>query len=126
MAAVVVVDEDVESVDPVLSELAASESEESALESDVVVVSTDDGLAAGAGAALAAGIAAATALRVGATGVLWTTIRCRSAATTADGTGGCPTAALMISAVASAEVVATVMNCDQLRRIERSREIMSR
>jgi hypothetical protein len=32
----------------------------------------------------------------------------------------------MISAVASAEVVATVMNCDQLRRIERSREIMSR
>jgi hypothetical protein len=122
-ADVVLVDEDVESDDPVLSELAAEESEASALESDADPLSAGAELASGAGAGLVAGTAAT---RVGATAVRWTTIRCRSAATTADGTGGCPTAALMISAVARAEVVATVMNCDQLRRIARSREIMPR
>jgi hypothetical protein len=123
---VVLVDEDVESDDPVLSEAAGEEPEAPALESDADPLSAGDELATGVGAALAVGVAAAAVTRVWATAVRWTTIRWRSAATTADGTGGCPTAALMISAVASAEVVATVMNCDQVRRIAASREIMAR
>ena len=126
-ADVVLVDEDVESDDPEPSELAAAESEESPLEADPDALSCDDEPAAGAGSGAAAvGTAAATRTRVGPAAVRWTTTRWRRAATTADGTGPFPIAALMISAVASAEVAATVTNCDQLRRIARSREIMTR
>jgi hypothetical protein len=108
------------------SELAGAGSEPSALEAAGGVLSADNELVGAAGVAPAAGLAAAVGGRVWATADRWTTTRWRSAAITADGAVGCPTAALRISAVARAEVAATVRNCDQLSRIARSREIMVR